>query len=334
MGTIYHQGIAYGGGGSDVTITPILQEGIKIADYEVDGAIGELYAPDSASTIIPNPSDEPTQMLTTLGINDIVYSLSGSASVSITPTISSGIKIADYTIGSDSGSLYAPSSSSGVVIDVKVDNTSVVSDGIANIDLSGKQDVLTFDSTPRSGSINPVTSDGVASALSDKQNLLRGKTGGYIQIDQDTSTIYATYTAMTGASSTQHGEWGLVPKPYAGDQVKYLRGDGTWAIPDDTGTTVVANPTGTPTTTLDTVQIDNVVYEIPKGAATQALAYHQLTEAEYNALSSAEKNNGVLYFVSDNSTGATGLSIITISQEDYDSLSSAEKNNNIPYFVY
>lgn len=33
------------GGGSDVSITPTLQSGTKIAEYEVDGVQGELYAP-------------------------------------------------------------------------------------------------------------------------------------------------------------------------------------------------------------------------------------------------------------------------------------------------
>lgn len=66
----------------------------------------------------------------------------------------------------------------------------------------------------------------------------------------------------------------------------------------------------------------------------QALAYKQLTPTQYENLSSAEKNNGVIYFVSDNSVGAEGLSIIRISEADYENLSTAEKNNGVPYFVY
>lgn len=34
-----------GGGGSNVSITPTLQSGTKIADFEIDGVSGELYAP-------------------------------------------------------------------------------------------------------------------------------------------------------------------------------------------------------------------------------------------------------------------------------------------------
>lgn len=36
---------------------------------------------------------------------------------------------------------------------------------------------------------------------------------------------------MTGATSSTNGEIGLVPQPVAGDQGKYLRGDGTWQTP-------------------------------------------------------------------------------------------------------
>ncbi len=36
-------------------------------------------------------------------------------------------------------------------------------------------------------------------------------------------------TVMTGASSSAAGTQGQVPAPAAGDDIKYLRGDGTWA---------------------------------------------------------------------------------------------------------
>lgn len=48
MGKLMLNDISYsggGGGGSDVDITPTIQSGTKIADFEVDGVSGELYAP-------------------------------------------------------------------------------------------------------------------------------------------------------------------------------------------------------------------------------------------------------------------------------------------------
>lgn len=65
--------------GSDVEITPTLTTGTKIADYEVDGVAGELYAPEG-----------------------------GGSDVEITPTLTSGTKIADYEVDDVSGELYAP----------------------------------------------------------------------------------------------------------------------------------------------------------------------------------------------------------------------------------
>ena len=67
-----------GGGGSEVTITPVLTSGTKIADYSIDGQNDSLYAPDSGSE------------------------------VTITPNYNSGFKVADYTIDGVAGVLYAP----------------------------------------------------------------------------------------------------------------------------------------------------------------------------------------------------------------------------------
>lgn len=47
----------------------------------------------------------------------------------------------------------------------------------------------------------------------------------------DTNT---TYTNMGAASASASGKAGLVPAPAAGAQAKYLRGDGTWAVPTNT----------------------------------------------------------------------------------------------------
>ena len=40
-----------GGSGSDVKIKPVITEGIKIADFSIDGKKGELYAPDDSGAI-------------------------------------------------------------------------------------------------------------------------------------------------------------------------------------------------------------------------------------------------------------------------------------------
>ena len=55
-------------------------------------------------------------------------------------------------------------------------------------------------------------------------------TSGTIQT-QDTDT---KYSAFKGATSSAAGGSGLVPAPTAGQQARYLRGDGTWQTPPNT----------------------------------------------------------------------------------------------------
>lgn len=68
-----------GGGGSEVTITPVLTEGTKIADYSIDGAAGELYAPEAGDT------------------------------VEVTPTLNVGDKVADIEVNGVNKALYSQS---------------------------------------------------------------------------------------------------------------------------------------------------------------------------------------------------------------------------------
>ncbi len=71
---------------------------------------------------------------------------------------------------------------------------------------------------------------------------------------------------MVGATSLADGESGRVPTPHAGDEDKYLKGDGTWAAGNSN---VEANPSGTPTATLETIGIDNTIYQLPEGGDTE-----------------------------------------------------------------
>lgn len=49
--------------------------------------------------------------------------------------------------------------------------------------------------------------------------------------------VNTTYEDFTGASASAVGASGLVPAPAAGDQAKFLCGDGTWKTTPDTNTT-------------------------------------------------------------------------------------------------
>ena len=66
-----------------------------------------------------------------------------------------------------------------------------------------------------------------------------GRTITFTKGDGTTGTITTqdnntTYSNMTAATASAAGKAGLVPAPGAGSQVKFLRGDGTWATPTNT----------------------------------------------------------------------------------------------------
>ena len=97
----------------------------------------------------------------------------------------------------------------------------------------------------------------------------------------------ATIAAMTGASSSAAGKAGLVPKPAAGDQSKFLRADGTWVVPTNSDTKVTQNissdttgktyplifsyyEVGSTTTTAQTVSRKDTIYATPKDGSITA----------------------------------------------------------------
>ena len=280
-----------GGGSGDITITPIYQDGTLIASYEINGVSGEIYTPIvpiiqanptstatevlssinindtiyslGTSTVVANPSDIPTDTLSSIKINETVYSIEGGSGseVIINPTLSSGTKIADYSINGISGSLYAPSSSSGGIADVLVDGTSVVSNNIASINLTnyatkteigGKQDTLI------AGSNIQIASDGKTISATNTTYTA----GDNITITNNIiSATDTTYSDMIGATSATNGSHGLVPTPLIADKDKFLKGDGTWDTPSG-GTSIVPNPSEEATNTLNKIKIDNTVFEI------------------------------------------------------------------------
>lgn len=82
MGKLMLNDINYsgGGGGSNVSITPTLSTGTKIADFEIDGVSDSLYAPSGSggSSVIPNPQGTPTDTLNTIEIDNTIYDIAGS----------------------------------------------------------------------------------------------------------------------------------------------------------------------------------------------------------------------------------------------------------------
>lgn len=63
-------------------------------------------------------------------------------------------------------------------------------------------------------------------------------------------------SVFTGATSTTAGTSGLVPAPAAGDEAKYLKGDGTWAAA--TATSQAPNTLYSPTSGVSYIEVEIV----------------------------------------------------------------------------
>lgn len=82
-----------------------------------------------------------------------------------------------------------------------------------------------------------------------------GAAGQFLKWSADGTAVWGadnntTYSAMTGATASAAGKAGLVPAPSAGSQAKFLKGDGSWGLPDAGEATSVpwSGVTGKPST--------------------------------------------------------------------------------------
>ena len=126
-----------GGGGSEVTITPVITEGTKIADYSIDGNEGAIYTPEieisknvlSGVKICEIEGVEifaPSYgYIDTLGDSNVEQSGGFSQGANVTPVnvkrvsytndVSNGEKIGSLTVGDTSYNVYQKASSNIIV---------------------------------------------------------------------------------------------------------------------------------------------------------------------------------------------------------------------------
>lgn len=169
------------------------------------------------------------------------------------------------------------------VNDVEVDGVSVVTGGVAEIDLTGKQDAL---SAGDNITFNGSTISALNTTYSAGDNVL-------INASNVISALNTTYSDFSGFAH------GLVPSVSTASG-KYLKDNGTWDTPSGGGgSSVIANPSGTPTDTLQTVEIDGTIYEIEGGGSSyneNVLYTNSGTTAGNITLSSAYTDYDMLYF--------------------------------------
>ena len=101
-----------------------------------------------------------------------------------------------------------------------------------------------------------------------------------------------TYSDMKGATSTGAGTHGLVPAPLAGTANRYLRSDGTWAVPPDTNTTYTLGSFGISASAAEINYTKGVTSSIQTQLNGKAASSHSHSTASTSAAGFMPKLNG------------------------------------------
>lgn len=86
--------------------------------------------------------------------------------------------------------------------------------------------------------------------------ILRWAADGTAQWGADNNS---TYSAFKGATSSAAGGTGLVPAPAANYQGRYLRGDGTWAVPANTTYNPATSSSNGLMSSTDKAKLDGII---------------------------------------------------------------------------
>ena len=102
------------GGGSEVSVSPILASGTKIATFIVDDTSYDIYAP-SPTEVSVSPIISAGTKIATIQVNSQTFDIYAPTpeSVSVTQILDQGTKIATITVGATSTDLFAPAGGGG-----------------------------------------------------------------------------------------------------------------------------------------------------------------------------------------------------------------------------
>lgn len=162
-------------------------------------------------------------------LNKINYSGVGAhGNVEVDPVLTQGTEIATITVNEDEYSLYAPTPTTyndftGATSQAAGAHGLVPAPTASDVDKYLKGDGTWHTVSGGGSSTLSGLSDVSISSPSNSQALVYNSTSSKWE-----NTSLAGASDMTGATSQSAGTHGLVPAPSAGDNTKFLRGDGTW----------------------------------------------------------------------------------------------------------
>lgn len=249
-----------GGGGSTVTVTPVLQQGVRLATIGVDGTDYNIYAPE-----------------------DVVGSI-----VSVTTEYNTGTLLATITVNDVDHYIYVPEEEKEILTGFATPSATLGTDGQMYVQYMGDQETEAetiwsgsenwsyyYPQWKKIGDFNPldyyrigiygnsngftVNSSNLVSAI-----LELSEQGSYwnpsnrFGIKIENNSLYAIQTYRSGTSTL----YSVTGTNLIADGVKqvYSKTNGTWlGVP----TEIQVNPSETPTETLESIKINGTVYQLP-----------------------------------------------------------------------
>ena len=223
-------------------------------------------------------SDTSTTAAATASAVKSAYDLANSkSSVSFTQTLTSGTKIGSISINGSSTDIYCSTDTDTQVHVKKATTTKAYLMGTSTLpETSNKQTTALADTgvylTTTAGELQATNFVGKINGFDIGMSVPSG------------SALTDTWTPMTGATSSANGTVGYVNAvpPSNGYNTKYLRADGTWAVPPGTVDSKVSQTTTT----------DDAFYKILLGNSdsdtTETAGARKASDLAYNA------NNGLL----------------------------------------
>lgn len=167
--------------------------------------------------------------------------------------------------------------------------------------------------------INPVTneisSSGGGSNVEYTSNFATGETLGLISINGEVTPI-KTPNLISGTNITI--------------ETDVTTGAKTISSTASGGSTITPNPTGTPTDTMNTVEVDGVIYNLPSGGGGASAI--EKTISEYKALTPEQKKNGSIYMVQGSGSSENSFDMTQGSAYKQDSMSFTASETNIESF--
>ena len=243
--------------GSNIKLTSIAEGGFTISAQDTTASVFTAATANAAGStgVVPQPAaGDHVKFLR----GDATWTDISATTITLADESGSSADTTCFLVFSKdaTGTEKSLHTNSGIGIDAKektITASKFIVDGATSglLKYDGTLDTNTYLQSGEAGTTYTFGVEAPTNAATDRENIkitaggagsgnqfIGFLAGSGLSIDLNSTDKTITYAGVdfTGATSSAAGTAGLVIQPAAGDQTKFLKGDGTWATPTDTTT--------------------------------------------------------------------------------------------------